>query len=38
MSPLSGLAKVTPWVFRPVRLTSSTLERITLPDFMMAMT
>ena len=38
VSPLSGLAKVTPWVLRPVRLTSSTLERITLPDFMMAIT
>ena len=34
---LSGLANVTPWVVRPVRLTSSTLERMTLPDFMMAM-
>ena len=34
---LSGLASVTPWVVRPVRLTSATLERMTLPDFMMAM-
>ena len=37
-SPLSGLASVTPCVVRPVRLTSVTLERITLPDFMIAMT
>src|SRR5690606_3963032 len=31
LSPLSGFAKVTPCVFRPVRLTSATADRTILP-------